>query len=135
MEEVRPFHSSSRTRKAPLFSFFLIRGKASLNRPPRLVLRSPTEVAAVLFTSNLVGVLFARSLHYQFQSWYFYQLPFFVCLSPLPEVSAYVPIPSRSTFSCFSPHATRKGLTDTSSGCEQVAAGTCRVRMVNLPVD
>ncbi|WVW84139.1 hypothetical protein I302_106168 [Kwoniella bestiolae CBS 10118] len=34
------------------------------------------HIPLTLFTSSLVGILFARSLHYQFQSWYFHQLPF-----------------------------------------------------------
>ncbi|KAL7417347.1 glycosyltransferase [Mrakia frigida] len=42
------------------------------------------EIPAILFTSNLVGILFARSLHYQFQSWYFHQLPFLLFLTPFP---------------------------------------------------
>jgi len=33
-------------------------------------------VATILFTSNLIGIIFARSLHYQFYSWYAQQIPF-----------------------------------------------------------
>ncbi|KAJ7172604.1 glycosyltransferase family 58 protein [Mycena filopes] len=41
-------------------------------------------IATVLFTSNLIGILFARSLHYQFYSWYAQQLPFLVWRTRYP---------------------------------------------------
>ncbi|KAF8638821.1 hypothetical protein AX17_001879 [Amanita inopinata Kibby_2008] len=41
-------------------------------------------VATVLFTSNLVGILFARSLHYQFYSWYAHQVPYLAWRSRYP---------------------------------------------------
>ncbi|KAJ2720226.1 dolichyl-P-Man:Man(5)GlcNAc(2)-PP-dolichol alpha-1,3-mannosyltransferase [Coemansia sp. Benny D115] len=42
------------------------------------------EVATVLFTANFVGVLCARSLHYQFYAWYFHMLPLLLHVSRLP---------------------------------------------------
>ncbi|PFH52454.1 glycosyltransferase family 58 protein [Amanita thiersii Skay4041] len=41
-------------------------------------------VATVLFTSNLIGMLFARSLHYQFYSWYAQQIPFLLWKTRFP---------------------------------------------------
>ncbi|PCH38119.1 glycosyltransferase family 58 protein [Wolfiporia cocos MD-104 SS10] len=58
-----------------------------LRRPLRAPLLAPVTadfVATVLFTSNLVGMLFARSLHYQFYSWYALQLPFLAWRTKYP---------------------------------------------------
>ena len=42
------------------------------------------EVATILFTSNLIGICFSRSLHYQFYSWYAQQVPFLLFHTPYP---------------------------------------------------
>lgn len=46
--------------------------------------RSGRYIALIMMTSNLVGVLFARSLHYQFLSWYYYSIPFLLGETGLP---------------------------------------------------
>jgi alpha-1,3-mannosyltransferase len=38
------------------------------------------DIPLLLFTSNLIGITFARSLHYQFHSWYFHQIPFLLVM-------------------------------------------------------
>ena len=48
---------------------------------------SPVMMTTILFTSNFVGVMFARSLHYQFYSWYFHTLPWLLWGTRLPIVA------------------------------------------------
>ncbi|KAH6571508.1 hypothetical protein BASA50_003510 [Batrachochytrium salamandrivorans] len=37
---------------------------------------SPDDTILILFSSNLIGIMCARSLHYQFYSWYCFTLPY-----------------------------------------------------------
>ena len=46
----------------------------------------PIDVLGILFTSNFIGVVFARSLHYQFYAWYMHTLPYLCWMTPYPTV-------------------------------------------------
>ena len=39
---------------------------------------SPVYVIYTMFVSNFVGIVFARTLHYQFYCWYFHAIPFMI---------------------------------------------------------
>ncbi|KAI9500797.1 glycosyltransferase family 58 protein, partial [Coemansia spiralis] len=43
-----------------------------------------SEALAVVFTANFVGIVCARSLHYQFYAWYAHMLPLLLHLSRIP---------------------------------------------------
>ncbi|KAG6853440.1 hypothetical protein C0991_004365 [Blastosporella zonata] len=63
-----------------------------LKRPTHPAAAAPITadyIATVLFTSNLIGIIFARSLHYQFYSWYAHQIPFLAWKSPYPVVISF----------------------------------------------
>lgn len=47
---------------------------------------SPAHVLLVLFSGNFVGIVFARTLHYQFYSWYFHTLPLLLWAVRIPTV-------------------------------------------------
>ncbi|KAL1411484.1 dolichyl-P-Man:Man(5)GlcNAc(2)-PP-dolichol alpha-1,3-mannosyltransferase [Vanrija albida] len=54
--------------------------KASFRAAVPLGQLPSSHIPLVLFTSNLIGMTFARSLHYQFHAWYFHQLPLLLYL-------------------------------------------------------
>ena len=57
-----------------------------LNLFPKKKEINPEYTASVLFICNFIGICFARSLHYQFYSWYFHSLPFLlVCCDKYPD--------------------------------------------------
>jgi len=47
---------------------------------------SGTYIITVLFTSNFIGIIFARSLHYQFYSWYFHTIPYLLWVTTMHPV-------------------------------------------------
>lgn len=47
----------------------------------------PKLVLLIFSTTNLIGVLFARSLHYQFLAWYAWLLPFMLYASGVPPLA------------------------------------------------
>ncbi|KAJ2565272.1 dolichyl-P-Man:Man(5)GlcNAc(2)-PP-dolichol alpha-1,3-mannosyltransferase [Coemansia sp. RSA 1813] len=54
------------------------------NRHPAV---TADEAIAVVFTANFVGVVCARSLHYQFYSWYAHTLPLLLHISYIPMLA------------------------------------------------
>lgn len=53
----------------------------------RRVQLTPELILRIVFTGNFVGIVFARSLHYQFYAWYFHSLPFLLWQARLPAWS------------------------------------------------
>ncbi|OMO63813.1 Glycosyltransferase, ALG3 [Corchorus capsularis] len=44
------------------------------------------DIATTMFVGNFIGIVCARSLHYQFYSWYFYSLPYLLWRTPFPTL-------------------------------------------------
>ncbi|CAN4093089.1 unnamed protein product [Withania somnifera] len=44
------------------------------------------HIVTTIFVGNFIGIICARSLHYQFYSWYFYSLPYLLWKTPFPTL-------------------------------------------------
>lgn len=44
----------------------------------------PDHIVTTMFVGNFIGVICARSLHYQFYSWYFFSIPYLLWKTPFP---------------------------------------------------
>lgn len=109
--------------------------KVQLSRAARLILMGcgpPTGICTILFTSNVVGIVFARSLHYQFYAWYAHQVVFLLWQAPFE-------LPHRSVSKQPPPHNIQDRQTSDSRVallCWQGwAAGCDRVGVERVPVD
>lgn len=65
--------------KHGLSGLFMITNKSLFDDSSRQL--SPHFIVSVMFLANFVGVIFARSLHYQFYVWYFHTLPYVISLT------------------------------------------------------
>ncbi|CAN4091444.1 unnamed protein product [Withania somnifera] len=48
------------------------------------------HIVATMFVGNFIGIICARSLHYQFYSWYFYCLPYLLWKTPFPTLLRFL---------------------------------------------
>ncbi|OAV87091.1 hypothetical protein, variant [Puccinia triticina 1-1 BBBD Race 1] len=64
----------------------LVRGLQNWGRPAakRPNVLTADYIVNVCFTSNLIGIICARTLHYQFYSWYAHQIVFLAWQTPYP---------------------------------------------------
>ncbi|XP_022770932.1 dol-P-Man:Man(5)GlcNAc(2)-PP-Dol alpha-1,3-mannosyltransferase isoform X2 [Durio zibethinus] len=71
-----------------LFNFFCSRIRTCLSTSmsswPKILKKE--HIATTMFAGNFIGIVCARSLHYQFYSWYFYSLPYLLWRTPFPTL-------------------------------------------------
>ncbi|XP_022960359.1 dol-P-Man:Man(5)GlcNAc(2)-PP-Dol alpha-1,3-mannosyltransferase-like isoform X2 [Cucurbita moschata] len=58
----------------------------SNNNKPLVKLLEGEHVVTTMFVGNFIGVVCARSLHYQFYSWYFFSIPYLLWRTSFPTI-------------------------------------------------
>ncbi|GAV73858.1 ALG3 domain-containing protein [Cephalotus follicularis] len=61
-----------------------LRNAISSSSSSSLKILEKKHIVTIMFTGNFIGIVCARSLHYQFYSWYFYSLPYLLWTSSFP---------------------------------------------------
>ncbi|KZT57146.1 glycosyltransferase family 58 protein [Calocera cornea HHB12733] len=72
------------TKKDGGLGELLGRGLKKWTKGTQVVKPTADYIVTVMFTTNLIGVAYARSLHYQFYAWYALQIPFLLWRTPYP---------------------------------------------------
>ncbi|XP_059437826.1 dol-P-Man:Man(5)GlcNAc(2)-PP-Dol alpha-1,3-mannosyltransferase isoform X2 [Corylus avellana] len=60
--------------------------KKSDNSSSSLKILKKEHIVTTMFVGNFIGIICARSLHYQFYSWYFYSLPYLLWQTTFPTL-------------------------------------------------
>lgn len=74
---------SARDALASVHSWW--RRASSPSKTPKIL--APAYVLYTIFTGNFAGIVCARTLHFQFYSWYFHTLPLLLWCTPLPTTA------------------------------------------------
>lgn len=83
--------------------FGLVRPSNWTMRPSRRL--RPTHVLFVLLSSNFIGIVFARTMHYQFYTWYAHSLPFLLWRGSLPlGLKLTIIVTIELVFNVYPPH-------------------------------
>ncbi|XP_030461365.2 dol-P-Man:Man(5)GlcNAc(2)-PP-Dol alpha-1,3-mannosyltransferase [Syzygium oleosum] len=70
--------------KFSLLSSFSRQNSQSIGSSSKVI--SQEHIVTTMFAGNFIGIVCARSLHYQFYSWYFYSLPYLLWRTPFPTL-------------------------------------------------